>query len=69
MGAPRSKFFEHWEIVFIPQRFIHFATCTRQEIDMNVQVETLETRLRMLEVKIERLEKEILQINSGIEKM
>ena len=36
---------------------------------MNVQVETLETRLRMMEVKIERLEKEILQINSGIEKM
>ena len=48
---------------------MHFATCTRQEIVMNVQVETLETRLRMLEVKIERLEKEILQINSGIEKM
>ena len=44
---------------------MHFATCTRQEIDMNVQVET---RLRMLEVKIEKLEKEIRQINSGIEK-
>ena len=35
---------------------------------MNVQVETLERRLRMLEVKIERLEKEIRHINSGIEK-
>ena len=48
---------------------MHFATCKRQEIDMNVQVEKLETRLRMLDVKIERLEKEILQINSGIEKI
>ena len=48
---------------------MHFVTCKRQEIDMNVQVETLETRLCMLEVKIKRLEKEILQINSGIEKM
>ena len=35
---------------------------------MNVQVETLERRLRMLQVKIERLEKEIRHINSGIEK-
>ena len=41
---------------------MHFVTCKRQEIDMNVQVETLETRLRMMEIKVERLGKEILHI-------
>ena len=43
-ALPEVSFF-NIGILPLSQTFMHFATCTRQEIHMNLQVETLEIRL------------------------